>query len=87
MAGFIALGGAFEGSGGAPRALRVTLLGVALQLPCAAWLSGAWGLPGTAAAMAAAMAVQCACLGVVARRAVVGDGAQDGARTACSWAG
>ncbi|MFJ9036268.1 MATE family efflux transporter [Streptomyces sp. NPDC102406] len=66
---FIALGGVFEGSGGAPKVLRVTLLGAALQLPCAAWLSGLWGLPGVCVALAAAMAVQCGCLLAMARRA------------------
>ncbi|MYW66193.1 MATE family efflux transporter [Streptomyces sp. SID8379] len=70
LAGFIALGGAFEGSGGAGRVLRVTLLGTALQLPCAYWLSGLWGLAGVCAALGAAMAVQCAALVLLARRAV-----------------
>ena len=40
MACFIALGGVFEGSGGAPLLLRVTLLGTAVQLPLAYALSG-----------------------------------------------
>ncbi|MFI7340515.1 MATE family efflux transporter [Streptomyces sp. NPDC050085] len=71
LAGFIALGGVFEGSGGAPRAARVTLLGTVLQLPCAYWLSGLWGLAGVCAAMGAAMAVQCGCLVAMARRAAV----------------
>ncbi|MBO1333355.1 MATE family efflux transporter [Streptomyces sp. VRA16 Mangrove soil] len=66
MAAFIALGGVFEGSGGAARTLRVTLLGTALQLPGALWLSGLWGLPGVCLAMAAAMAVQCAALALTA---------------------
>ncbi|MER5944684.1 MATE family efflux transporter [Streptomyces sp. NPDC001904] len=69
MAGFIALGGVFEGSGGAGRVLRVTVLGTALQLPCAFWLSELWGLPGVCAALGAAMAVQCAALLFLARRA------------------
>ncbi|MYT70604.1 MULTISPECIES: MATE family efflux transporter [unclassified Streptomyces] len=69
MAAFIALGGVFEGSGGAGRVLRVTLLGTALQLPCALWLSELWGLPGVCAALGAAMAVQCAALLFLARRA------------------
>ncbi|WP_420033226.1 MATE family efflux transporter [Streptomyces sp. cg28] len=69
MAAFIALGGVFEGSGGAGRVLRVTLLGTALQLPCALWLSELWGLSGVCAALGAAMAVQCAALLFLARRA------------------
>ncbi|MEV5609438.1 MATE family efflux transporter [Streptomyces sp. NPDC052225] len=68
MAAFIALGGVFEGSGGSPQVLRVTVVGTALQLPCAAWLSGLWGLAGVCAAMGLAMAVQCGCLVVLARR-------------------
>ncbi|MFI6872261.1 MATE family efflux transporter [Streptomyces sp. NPDC050400] len=75
LAGFIALGGVFEGSGGAPKVLRVTLLGTLLQLPCAAWLSGLWGLAGVCAAMGAAMAVQCGCLLVMARRAAAQEAA------------
>ncbi|MCH0566399.1 MULTISPECIES: MATE family efflux transporter [unclassified Streptomyces] len=57
MACFIALGGVFEGSGGAPLLLRVTLAGTALQLPLAAALS-ALGLPGICLALALAMAAQ-----------------------------
>ncbi|MFE6894308.1 MATE family efflux transporter [Streptomyces sp. NPDC057694] len=68
MAVFIALGGVFEGSGRAGRVLRVTLLGTVLQLPCAFWLSGLWGLPGVCAALGACMAVQCAALLFLARR-------------------
>ncbi|MEV6178528.1 MATE family efflux transporter [Streptomyces sp. NPDC052015] len=68
MAGFIALGGVFEGSGGAPVLLRVTVLGTALQLPLAHGLSGL-GLPGVCMALALAMAVQCAVVGVLLRRA------------------
>ncbi|MEV7887876.1 MATE family efflux transporter [Streptomyces sp. NPDC002817] len=68
MAGFIALGGVFEGSGGAPVLLRVTLLGTALQLPLAYGLSGL-GLPGVCLALALAMAVQCAVVGAVFRKA------------------
>ncbi|MFC8345347.1 MATE family efflux transporter [Streptomyces sp. NPDC057280] len=67
MACFIALGGVFEGSGGAPVLLRVTLLGTAVQLPLAYGLSGL-GLPGVCLAMASAMAVQCAVVGVVLGR-------------------
>ncbi|PWI18880.1 MATE family efflux transporter [Streptomyces sp. Act143] len=67
MACFIALGGVFEGSGGAPVLLRVTLLGTAVQLPLAYGLSGL-GLPGVCLAMALAMAVQCAVVGVVLGR-------------------
>ncbi|MEU2298885.1 MATE family efflux transporter [Streptomyces antibioticus] len=66
-AGCIALGGVFEGSGGAPVLLRVTALGTAVQLPLAVALSGL-GLPGVCLALALAMAVQCAALTVVLRR-------------------
>ncbi|MGW2829323.1 MATE family efflux transporter [Streptomyces sp. NPDC001286] len=68
MACFIALGGVFEGSGGAPVLLRVTLLGTALQLPLAYGLSGL-GLPGVCLALALAMAVQCAVAGTLFVRA------------------
>jgi Na+-driven multidrug efflux pump len=68
MAGFIALGGVFEGSGGAPVLLWVTVLGTAVQLPLAHGLSGL-GLPGVCLALALAMAVQCAVVGVLLRRA------------------
>lgn len=57
----IALGGVFEGSGGAPVLLRVTLLGTAVQLPLAHALSGL-GLPGICLALAVSMGVQCAVL-------------------------
>ncbi|MFD5269799.1 MATE family efflux transporter [Streptomyces sp. NPDC058335] len=67
-AGFIALGGVFEGSGGAPVLLRVTVLGTAVQLPLAYALSGL-GLPGVCLALALSMAVQCALVGVLLRRA------------------
>ncbi|MEU9392460.1 MATE family efflux transporter [Streptomyces sp. NPDC048324] len=77
MACFIALGGVFEGSGGAPVLLRVTLLGTALQLPLAYGLSGL-GLPGVCLALALAMAVQCAVAGTLfirgARRPGGGSG-------------
>ncbi|GGR02893.1 MATE family efflux transporter [Streptomyces griseomycini] len=68
MACFIALGGVFEGSGGASAVLRVTVLGTAVQLPLAYALTGL-GLPGVALALALAMAVQCAVLPVPLRRA------------------
>ncbi|WP_369168753.1 MATE family efflux transporter [Streptomyces sp. R28] len=68
MACFIALGGVFEGSGGAPVLLRVTVLGTAVQLPLAYGLSGL-GLPGVCLALAVAMGVQCAVVLVVFRRA------------------
>ncbi|MEU5030864.1 MATE family efflux transporter [Streptomyces milbemycinicus] len=55
---FIALGGVFEGAGGSPLMLRVTLTGTAVQLPLAYGLSGL-GLPGVCAAMALAAALQC----------------------------
>ncbi|MDX3527933.1 MATE family efflux transporter [Streptomyces sp. ID05-39B] len=67
-AGFIALGGVFEGSGGAPVLLRVTVLGTAVQLPLAYALSGL-GLPGVCLALALSMAVQCAVVGLLLRRA------------------
>ncbi|MGW7258604.1 MATE family efflux transporter [Streptomyces sp. NPDC054834] len=70
MAGFIALGGVFEGGGGAPALLRVTLLGTAVQLPVAYGLSGL-GLPGVCLALALAMAVQCAVVAVLFARAGV----------------
>ncbi|HZF87296.1 MATE family efflux transporter [Streptomyces sp.] len=67
MACFIALGGVFEGGGGAALLLRVTVLGTAVQLPLA-HLSSGLGLPGVAMALALAMAVQCAALAVLTRR-------------------
>ncbi|MGQ4404500.1 MATE family efflux transporter [Streptomyces hayashii] len=68
MAGFIAVGGVFEGSGGAPALLRVTLLGTAVQLPLAYALSGL-GLPGICLAMALSMGVQSLAAGAALRRA------------------
>ncbi|WP_225822703.1 MATE family efflux transporter [Streptomyces naphthomycinicus] len=68
MACCIAVGGVFEGSGGAPALLRITLLGTAVQLPLAYALSGL-GLPGVCLALALAMAVQCAAVAAPARRA------------------
>ncbi|KUL39208.1 MATE family efflux transporter [Streptomyces regalis] len=65
---FIALGGVFEGSGGAPVLVRVTVLGTAVQLPLAYGLTGL-GLPGVCLALAVAMGVQCAVVLVVFRRA------------------
>ncbi|MEU1008031.1 MATE family efflux transporter [Streptomyces sp. NPDC005890] len=79
MACFIGLGGVFEGSGGAPVLLRVTLLGTAVQLPLAYALAGL-GLPGVCLALALAMAVQCAAVAVPLRRA----GCQE--ETGVSWA-
>ncbi|MEU9914274.1 MATE family efflux transporter [Streptomyces sp. NPDC051001] len=67
MACFIALGGVFEGSGGAPVLLRVTLLGTAVQLPLAYGLSGL-GLPGVCLALALSMALQCAAAALLAAR-------------------
>lgn len=66
-AGFIALAGVFEGSGGGPRLARITIAGVLAQLPLAYALSGL-GLPGICLAMALAMAGQCAALGLLHRR-------------------
>ncbi|MFJ8032162.1 MATE family efflux transporter [Streptomyces sp. NPDC096032] len=68
MACFIALGGVFEGSGGAPPLFRVTLLGTTVQLPLAHALSGL-GLPGVCLALGLAMAVQCAAVAVLLWRA------------------
>ncbi|WP_037668967.1 MATE family efflux transporter [Streptomyces griseus] len=68
MSCFIALGGVFEGNGGAPALLHVTLLGTAVQLPLALALSGL-GLPGVCLALALAMAVQCAAVAVLLGRA------------------
>ncbi|MFG2130428.1 MATE family efflux transporter [Streptomyces sp. NPDC048751] len=68
MACFIALGGVFEGGGGAPALLRVTLLGTTVQLPLALALSGL-GLPGVCLALALAMGLQCASVGLLFRRA------------------
>ena len=68
MACCIALGGVFEGSGGAPVLLRVTVLGTAVQLPLAYGLSGL-GLAGVCLALALAMGVQCAAVAVLFRRA------------------
>ncbi|MFD3589092.1 MATE family efflux transporter [Streptomyces sp. NPDC058683] len=70
-AGCIALGGVFEGSGGAPALLRVTVLGTAVQLSLAYGLSGL-GLPGVCLALALAMAVQCAAVGLLLARAQEG---------------
>ncbi|MCX5334741.1 MULTISPECIES: MATE family efflux transporter [unclassified Streptomyces] len=67
MACFIALGGVFEGSGGAPVLLRVTLLGTAVQLPLAYGLSGL-GLPGVCLALALSMTLQCAAVALLAAR-------------------
>ncbi|MFI1361703.1 MATE family efflux transporter [Streptomyces griseochromogenes] len=68
MSCFIAFGGVFEGSGGAPALLRVTLLGTAVQLPLAHVLADL-GLPGVCLALALAMAVQCGAVTVLLRRA------------------
>ncbi|GAA2805530.1 MATE family efflux transporter [Streptomyces showdoensis] len=68
MAGFIALAGVFEGSGGSPRLARITVAGVLVQLPLAYALSAALGLAGICLAMALAMAGQCAALGLLHRR-------------------
>ncbi|MFD8384478.1 MATE family efflux transporter [Streptomyces sp. NPDC059679] len=64
---FIALGGVFEGAGGSPLMLRVTLAGTAVQLPLAYGLSGL-GLPGVCAAMAVAAALQCLVVLALSRR-------------------
>lgn len=59
LACFIALGGVFQGSGGSRLLVRVTLAGVAVQLPLAYALSGL-GLPGICLAMGLSAALQCA---------------------------
>ncbi|MEV6486943.1 MATE family efflux transporter [Streptomyces sp. NPDC051576] len=64
MAGFIALGGVFEGSGGAGVLLRVTVLGTVVQLLLAYGLLGL-GLVGVCLALAGAMGVQCAVVAVL----------------------
>ncbi|MFF4062432.1 MATE family efflux transporter [Streptomyces sp. NPDC001668] len=79
---FIALGGVFEGSGGAPALLRVTLLGTAVQLGLADVCTGL-GLPGVCLAMALAMALQCGAVMVLFRRARARVQEEAGA----SWAG
>ncbi|MEV6027122.1 MATE family efflux transporter [Streptomyces sp. NPDC052036] len=76
MACCIALGGVFEGGGGAPLLLRVTLLGTAVQLPLAYVLSEPAGLPGIALACALSMASQYGALVLLVPR-------QEGARV--SW--
>lgn len=48
--------------------LRVTVLGAAVQLPLAYGLSE-WGLPGVCLALTLGMAVQCAAVAAVLRRA------------------
>ncbi|WP_345666629.1 MATE family efflux transporter [Streptomyces similanensis] len=68
LACFIALGGVFEGSGGSPALVRITSCGVVLQLVLAHAMSGA-GLPGVCLAMALSMAVQCAAITRMYRRA------------------
>ncbi|WP_329049942.1 MATE family efflux transporter [Streptomyces violaceus] len=68
MACLIALGGVFEGSGGASVLLRVTVLGAVVQLALAYSLTGL-GLPGVCLALALATAVQCGLAGVLFRRA------------------
>ncbi len=68
MACLIALGGVFEGGGGASVLLRVTVLGTAVQPALAYSLTGL-GLPGVCLALALATAVQCVPAGVLFRRA------------------
>ncbi|MFF2368117.1 MATE family efflux transporter [Streptomyces sp. NPDC058122] len=84
MACFIALGGVFEGSGGAPVLLRVTLTGTAVQLPLALALSGL-GLAGICLALALSMTVQCAALWLWARRSAR-TGRQEDARVSLARA-
>ncbi|MFD5638211.1 MATE family efflux transporter [Streptomyces sp. NPDC127077] len=84
MACFIALGGVFEGSGGAPVLLRVTLTGTAVQLPLALALSGL-GLAGICLALALSMTVQCAALWLWARRSAR-TGRQEDARASLARA-
>ncbi|GAA3105914.1 MATE family efflux transporter [Streptomyces rectiviolaceus] len=68
LACFIALGGVFEGSGGSPALARITACGVLVQLVLAHALSGL-GLPGVCLAMAGSMALQCAAVARLYRRA------------------
>ncbi|MGC0341410.1 MATE family efflux transporter [Streptomyces sp. SLBN-8D4] len=68
MACFIALGGVFEGSGGAPVLLKVTLLGTAVQLTLA-YTCTSLGLPGVCLALALAMTLQCGIALLLFRRA------------------
>lgn len=68
LACFIALGGVFEGSGKSPALARITACGVVVQLALAYALSG-MGLPGICLAMASAMALQCAAVARLYRRA------------------
>ncbi|WP_431044851.1 MATE family efflux transporter [Streptomyces sp. P1-3] len=67
LACFIALGGVFEGGGGSPLMLRVTVVGTAVQLPLAYGLSGL-GLPGVCLAMGLSAAVQCLAVLALHRR-------------------
>ncbi|MEU8542041.1 MATE family efflux transporter [Streptomyces sp. NPDC048717] len=79
LACFIALGGVFEGSGRSPALARITACGTVTQLVGAYVLSG-WGLPGICAAMALAMAAQCAALaGLYGRTARSGEASGPGA--------
>lgn len=68
LACFIALGGVFEGSGASPVLARITAGGVAVQLALAQALLGL-GLPGICLAMAVSMALQCAAVARLYRRA------------------
>jgi Na+-driven multidrug efflux pump len=67
MSCLIALGGVFEGGGGAAVLLRVSVLGTAVQLGLAYGLTGL-GLPGVCLALALATAVQCGLVGLLSRR-------------------
>ncbi|MWA14499.1 MATE family efflux transporter [Streptomyces sp. BA2] len=80
LACFIALGGVFEGGGGSPALARITAVGVAVQLALAYALLDQ-GLPGVCLAMAVSMALQCAALGRLCRRA---EGAEV-SRRAGAW--
>ncbi|MGW7074132.1 MATE family efflux transporter [Streptomyces sp. NPDC054866] len=80
LACFIALGGVFEGSGGSPALARITAGGVAAQLALAYALLDQ-GLPGVCVAMAVSMALQCAAVGRLYRRA---EGAEV-SRRAGAW--
>ncbi|WP_079036761.1 MULTISPECIES: MATE family efflux transporter [Streptomyces] len=68
LACFIALGGVFEGSGASPALARITACGVVAQLALAYAMSGS-GLPGICGAMAVSMALQCAAIAGLYRRA------------------
>lgn len=66
LACFIALGGVFQGGGGAALLVRVTLAGTVVQLPLAYLLAGPAGLGLTGVGVALAVAAGLQCLAVTA---------------------